>query len=97
VLLGAAKSGGLPTELFTSGEARRPGVQPQLANLCLFLTSHTPFSSFANNILKYPVEYRELGAGYLDRLHPERLKRKLVKRLEALGHKVIPEPAAQPA
>ena len=50
----------------------------------------------AYNILKYPVEYRELGADYFDRLHPERLKRKLVKRLEALGHKVILEPAAQP-
>jgi hypothetical protein len=33
-----------------------------------------------------------LGADFLDRLEPERLTRQLVKRLEALGHKVILEP-----
>ncbi|HUK19554.1 MAG TPA: hypothetical protein VLW65_24200, partial [Bryobacteraceae bacterium] len=49
----------------------------------------------AYNLFKRPVEYRELGADYLGRLHPERLKRRLVKRLEALGHKVLLEPAAQ--
>jgi len=42
----------------------------------------------AYHILKHPVEYRDLGADYFDRLHPERLKRKLVKRLEGLGFQV---------
>jgi hypothetical protein len=32
-----------------------------------------------------------LGADFLDRLEPERLTRQLVKRLEALGHKVTLE------
>jgi hypothetical protein len=40
--------------------------------------------------------YQELGPDFLDRLEPERLTRQLVKRLEALGHKVTLEacPAA---
>ncbi len=47
-------------------------------------------------VLKKGVAYAELGSDYLDRLEPERLTRQLVKRLEALGHKVTLEtsPAA---
>jgi hypothetical protein len=33
-----------------------------------------------------------LGADFLERLEPARLTRQLVKRLEALGHKVTLEP-----
>jgi len=40
------------------------------------------------HMLKEPVEYKDLGKDYLDRLHPERLKRYLVKRLEAMGYQV---------
>jgi transposase len=40
------------------------------------------------HMLKEPVEYQDLGKDYLDRLHPERLKRYLVKRLEAMGYQV---------
>lgn len=40
------------------------------------------------HMLKEPVEYQDLGKDYLDRLHPERLKRYLVKRLEAMGYRV---------
>jgi transposase len=40
------------------------------------------------HMLKNPVEYQDLGKDYLDRLHPERLKRYLVKRLQALGYQV---------
>jgi transposase len=46
------------------------------------------------HILKAPVCYRDLGPDYFDRLHPERLKRKLVKRLEGLGFQVQLQPAA---
>ena len=42
----------------------------------------------AYHILKTGAHYRELGADHFDRLHPERLKRKLVKRLEGLGFQV---------
>jgi len=45
------------------------------------------------HVLKAPVVYRDLGPDYFDRLHPERLKRKLVKRLEGLGFEVNLQPA----
>jgi len=41
------------------------------------------------HLLKHHLEYKDLGRDYFDRLEPERLRRYLVKRLEALGHKVI--------
>ncbi|MFN3323942.1 MAG: transposase, partial [Bryobacteraceae bacterium] len=37
--------------------------------------------------------YRELGGNYFDRIHPERTKRRLIQRLQALGHRVILEPS----
>ena len=43
-------------------------------------------------MLKRGTTYQELGPNFLDRLEPERLTRQLVKRLEALGHKVTLEP-----
>jgi hypothetical protein len=48
------------------------------------------------HVLQRGTTYQELGADFLDRLEPERLTRQLVKRLEALGHKVTLEacPAA---
>lgn len=48
----------------------------------------------AYHILKDGVSYRELGEGYFDRLHVQRLTNKLVKRLESLGHKVSLEPCS---
>jgi transposase len=45
------------------------------------------------HVLKRGTTYQELGPGFLDRLEPERLTRQLVKRLEALGHKVTLEPS----
>lgn len=44
------------------------------------------------HVLKRGTTYAELGADFLDRLEPARLTRQLVKRLEALGHKVALEP-----
>jgi transposase len=44
------------------------------------------------HVLKRGTTYEELGADFLERLEPERLTRQLVKRLEALGHKVTLEP-----
>jgi transposase len=50
------------------------------------------------HVLQRPVEYHELGPDYFDKLNPERSKRKLVERLEALGFRVTLEAAApQPA
>lgn len=44
------------------------------------------------HVLKRGTTYAELGADFLERLEPVRLTRQLVKRLEALGHKVTLEP-----
>ena len=44
------------------------------------------------HVLKRGTTYAELGADFLGRLEPARLTRQLVKRLEALGHKVTLEP-----
>jgi len=62
--------------------AARRGVKRAtiaVAHALLVITYH---------ILSRPVEYRDLGPNYFDKLHPERLKRKLVKRLEGLGFQV---------
>ncbi len=39
-------------------------------------------------ILKHHTDYQDLGADYFAQLHPERLKRYLVKRLQQLGFEV---------
>jgi transposase len=44
------------------------------------------------HVLRRGTTYQELGADFLERLEPARLTRQLVKRLEALGHKVTLEP-----
>jgi transposase len=44
------------------------------------------------HVLKRGTTYAELGADFLERREPARLTRQLVKRLEALGHKVTLEP-----
>jgi transposase len=46
------------------------------------------------HMLSRDTEYRDLGANHYELLKPERLTRHLVKRLEALGHRVVLEPAA---
>ena len=45
-----------------------------------------------HHVLKRGTKYAALGADFLERLEPARLTRQLVKRLEALGHKVTLEP-----
>lgn len=47
----------------------------------------------ASHVPKRGSSYAELGADYLDRLGPGRLTKRLVRRLEQLGHKVTLEPA----
>src|SRR5215813_3342602 len=48
----------------------------------------------AYHILKTQAHYHELGADHFDRLHPERLTRRLVKRLEGLGFQVTVTPVS---
>jgi transposase len=40
------------------------------------------------HLLKYHIEYQDLGADYFDRREPERLRRYLVRRLQHLGYDV---------
>jgi hypothetical protein len=44
------------------------------------------------HVLKHNVVYKDLGPDYFDRLEPERLRRYLVKRLQALGYDVTLSP-----
>jgi len=44
------------------------------------------------HVLKYNVEYQDLGPDYFDRLEPDRLRRYLVKRLQGLGFEVTLSP-----
>ena len=46
---------------------------------------------------KKRCDYRDLGGDYFDRLNADGLKRYLVRRLEALGHKVTIEAAGNAA
>jgi len=48
----------------------------------------------AYHILREGTTYRELGEGFFDRLHAQRLTNRLVKKLESLGHKVTLEPCS---
>jgi transposase len=45
-------------------------------------------------MLSHRQTYKDLGAEYLQRLNQKHLERSLIRRLEALGHKIILEPAA---
>ena len=49
--------------------------------------------TIAFQVLKTNTPYKELGGDYFDRLNPARATRKLVQRLEALGHQVQLLPA----
>lgn len=44
------------------------------------------------HVLRYKVEYQDLGPDYFDRLEPERMRRYLVKRLQTLGYDVTLTP-----
>ena len=48
------------------------------------------------HMLKEGTTYRELGGNYFDKRNLLRTTRRLVKRLEALGHRVILEPTQSP-
>ena len=45
-------------------------------------------------MLKRGTTYQELGGDFFNQLEPERVKRYHIKRLEALGYRVLLQPAA---
>jgi hypothetical protein len=51
----------------------------------------------AYHILKRRAAYEELGEAYFDRQSTEHLQRRLIRRLERLGLKVVVKPVAQAA
>lgn len=46
-------------------------------------------------VLRDHTEYREMGGDYFDRLHPERTRNRLVRRLQRLGHHVVLTPRVE--
>ncbi len=58
---------------------------------CTIAVAHA-LLCIAYRILRDPVEYRDLGPDYFDKLHPVRLKNRLVKRLEGLGFQITLAP-----
>ena len=50
----------------------------------------------AFHIIRDGGRYRELGGNYFDRLHPERTRKRLIRRLEALGYRVTLAPHDNP-
>jgi len=46
----------------------------------------------AYQMLKTNLPYQELGSDYFDRIHPERIAKKLIQRLESLGLQVQVSP-----
>ena len=48
-------------------------------------------------MLKYDVEYQDLGVDYFDERDPEHLRHYLVKRLERLGYQVSLTPQTEAA
>jgi transposase len=46
------------------------------------------------HLLTHREPYKDLGPHYLSRLNQKQLERSLVRRLQALGHKVILQPVA---
>lgn len=51
--------------------------------------------TIAFNVLRTGTPYHDLGQDYFDRLNPARATKKLVARLEALGHHVLLSPLAR--
>jgi hypothetical protein len=51
----------------------------------------------AYHILERRAGYEELGGDYFDRQSTEHLQRRLIRRLERLGLKVVVEPVAEAA
>lgn len=60
-------------------------------NRALVAVGHSILVIFYH-LLTHDVEYHDLGADFFDRLHPERLRRYLVKRLHNLGYDVTVTP-----
>ena len=57
------------------------------AKRAVFAVAHT-LLGIVYHVLRDGVTYRELGADWFDRLKPEQVTRRLVQRLERLGHTV---------
>lgn len=62
-------------------------------NRALLAVGHS-IQTIIYHMLKYNLEYHELGKDYFDRLEPERLRRYLVNRLQRLGYDVTLSPTA---
>lgn len=74
-------------------------LSAQFKRLAIRRGSKRALMAVANTILRiayhlitHQTVYRDLGADYFDRGHEQQLTRRLVKRLEKLGHEVVLRP-----
>jgi transposase len=65
-------------------------------NRALIAVGHSLLVIFYH-MLKYDVEYQDLGVDYFDKREPERLRNYLVKRLQLLGYQVCLTPQTDAA
>jgi len=83
----AKKKGSYLKEKYWRLKARRGAMRAALAIAHKILVA-------AYHMLAHGVDYKDLGATYLDRASASGTKRALVKRLEGLGYRVTIEPLA---
>jgi hypothetical protein len=68
-------------------------LPPNAAKSAVLAVAHSLLVT-AHVLLHKGQTYQELGSDYFDRMHADGLKRYCLRKSEAMGHKVILEPAA---
>jgi transposase len=93
--------GALCEAAWAAAHSKNNYLSAQFKRLAIRRGSKRALMAVANTILRIayhliarPITYRELGADYFDRGREKQLTRRLVKRLEGLGHEVILRSAA---
>jgi transposase len=92
-LVQAGWAAGRTRATYLGSQFRRLSVR-RGAKRAVFAVAHT-LLGIVYHVLRDGVAYRELGADWFDRLKPEQVTRRLVQRLERLGHTVTLTPATQ--
>jgi transposase len=90
-LVQAGWAAGRTKATYLGSQFRRLSVR-RGAKRAVFAVAHT-LLGIVYHVLRDGVAYRELGADWFDRLKPEQVTRRLVQRLERLGHTVTLTPA----
>jgi transposase len=92
-LVQAGWAAGRTKATYLGSQFRRLSVR-RGAKRAVFAVAHT-LLVIVYNVLKHGTAYRELGADWFDKMRPEVVTKKLVQRLERMGHTVTLTPAIQ--